>query len=450
MSYPLYNNSELDMEAVQHLFDSFLPFAEKYLGISKCPAINLVSDRKNAQLPLGKTGFYDPGKQKITIFTDNRHIKDILRSLSHELVHHKQNLQGMFDGAGPAEPGYAQSNQHLRDMEREAYEKGNLCLRDWEDKYKKQLQESIYTIKGDNSKMSYKNWRNQEVNDRLMESWGLKAPKSEILTESIQEAAPEPAAKDNPVADVERVVKIIAKAPGIDRALTAINMRQELEGALNFFISSVEDSGTPSPQDVILALNNVIRRRQEGVEESTDIDEGLKGLATGTGKYAGKALGGLGGAIAGIPLGPAGIVGGALAGQKLGGVAGEKGTEFVIDEKEVEEGGDVQRIVSLLSKSPGMEAALAAINMRQELEGALELLVKKVEDSGTPSPQDVVLALKNVRRSRMDQREPEAAEGPAMKKGPASIPVQESVQEQQVRKTIREAITKALKRRSEG
>ena len=32
--------------------------------------------------------------------------------------------------------------------------------------------------------MSYKNWRNQEVNDRLMESWGYKAPKTEILSEN--------------------------------------------------------------------------------------------------------------------------------------------------------------------------------------------------------------------------------------------------------------------------
>ena len=46
----------------------------------------------------------------------------------------------------------------------EAYEKGNLCLRDWEDTHKKQLQESIYNIKGDNSKMSYKKWRNMRNN----------------------------------------------------------------------------------------------------------------------------------------------------------------------------------------------------------------------------------------------------------------------------------------------
>ncbi len=34
--------------------------------------------------------------------------------------------------------------------------------------------------------MSYKNWRDQEINDRLMESWGYKAPKNEQLNESVE------------------------------------------------------------------------------------------------------------------------------------------------------------------------------------------------------------------------------------------------------------------------
>jgi hypothetical protein len=36
--------------------------------------------------------------------------------------------------------GYAQNDEHLREMEREAYEKGNLCFRDWEDGIKSNLQ----------------------------------------------------------------------------------------------------------------------------------------------------------------------------------------------------------------------------------------------------------------------------------------------------------------------
>ena len=64
------------------------------------------------------------------------HIKDILRSLAHEVVHHRQNIRGEFKKKGPTINGYAQSNPHLRKMEREAYLKGNIHFRDWEDNYK--------------------------------------------------------------------------------------------------------------------------------------------------------------------------------------------------------------------------------------------------------------------------------------------------------------------------
>ena len=30
---------------------------------------------------------------------------------------------------GPTGPGYAQKDPHMREMEREAYEKGNMCFR---------------------------------------------------------------------------------------------------------------------------------------------------------------------------------------------------------------------------------------------------------------------------------------------------------------------------------
>ena len=33
-------------------------------------------------------------------------------------------------------PTYAQDDEHMRDMEKEAYLKGNLLFRDWEDWYK--------------------------------------------------------------------------------------------------------------------------------------------------------------------------------------------------------------------------------------------------------------------------------------------------------------------------
>ena len=340
MNYPIYNNSNLDLAPVQHLFDSFLPFAEKYLGISKCPDINLVSDQENAQLPLGKTGFYDPSGHKITIFTDNRHIKDILRSLSHELVHHKQNLQGMFDGGGFTGPGYAQKDQHLRSMEREAYEKGNLCLRDWEDKHKKQLQESIYTTKGDNSKMSYKNWRNQEVNDRLMESWGFKTPETEILTEGVVDMA--------------------------------------------------------------------------------------KGAVKGASKVAGKVAGGAAGGLAGLAtLNPVGVAAGALAGQKLGGMAAEKAADLVVNE----DGEELEEMSIPGSAAARMDAEIAAMEREDLL-----ALQRKVEDYLMSAPPA--------------EGPPSRSHSPVPRRlEPARSPYSVRFEEEKVRGAVREAITKALKNR---
>jgi len=130
------------------LLKDFLPFAQKKLGYDKPVDIQLVSDPDNAKDPLGKTAYYDPNLMRITVFVDKRHAKDIMRSLSHELVHHKQNCEGQLSNIKTGE-GYAQSDPHLREMEIEAEDKTNtLLLRDWEDQYKqrrgdRQMNESI-------------------------------------------------------------------------------------------------------------------------------------------------------------------------------------------------------------------------------------------------------------------------------------------------------------------
>ena len=115
----------------------FLPYAHKKLGFNKPVGVNFVSDPQNAKDPLGKTAYYDPNKMEITVFVDKRHVKDILRSLSHELVHHTQNCRGEFDHGIETGDGYAQKDPHMRKMEAEAYLLGNgFIFRDWEDKIK--------------------------------------------------------------------------------------------------------------------------------------------------------------------------------------------------------------------------------------------------------------------------------------------------------------------------
>ena len=100
------------------------------MGFGQEPVIIFESDLENAKNPLGKTAYYNPSDYSVTIYVDNRHPKDIMRSLNHELVHHTQNCAGKFENLGPTEEGYAQSNPYLREMEEEAYK--DMTFRDWE------------------------------------------------------------------------------------------------------------------------------------------------------------------------------------------------------------------------------------------------------------------------------------------------------------------------------
>ena len=173
------------MNNIRTYADDFLEFFHQRYKLKNKPQIIFQDDIENSKNPLGKTAYYDPEAQSITVFTTGRHIKDCLRSLAHELVHHLQNERGEFDNSGPTFQGYAQKDPHLRKMESEANEKGSMCLRDWEDMIKQQKQ-TIYESKlhkGD-AKMSIKEWKNSEMNEMLMEKWGFTPKEGSFLTET--------------------------------------------------------------------------------------------------------------------------------------------------------------------------------------------------------------------------------------------------------------------------
>jgi hypothetical protein len=108
---------------------------EKY-DIQQAPKLILRKDEKNADMLFGRTAYYQPETQTIVVYTTNRHPKDILRSYCHELIHHVQNERGDLKMSDSTSPTYAQDDDHLRKMEMEAYLKGNLLLRDFEDNFK--------------------------------------------------------------------------------------------------------------------------------------------------------------------------------------------------------------------------------------------------------------------------------------------------------------------------
>ena len=110
---------------------------EKY-DIQQAPKLILRKDEENADMLFGRTAYYDPTSQTIVVYTTNRHPKDILRSYCHELIHHVQNERGDLKKGDSSSPTYAQDDDHMRKMEMEAYLKGNLLLRDFEDNFKYQ------------------------------------------------------------------------------------------------------------------------------------------------------------------------------------------------------------------------------------------------------------------------------------------------------------------------
>ena len=126
------------MQDLQPLIKNLMGFAQKQLGFERPPKLFLKQDAENAKNMLGKTAFYDPQAESITLFVSSRHPKDILRSFAHELIHHVQNERGDLHMGDASNPQYAQQDDHLRNMEKEAYLEGNLLMRDFEDNFKYQ------------------------------------------------------------------------------------------------------------------------------------------------------------------------------------------------------------------------------------------------------------------------------------------------------------------------
>ena len=134
---------KININDIKPLADDLMGHCQQKLGFEHPPELFFQEDEQNASKTLGKTAYYSPSEKKVVIYVTGRHGKDILRSLAHELVHHMQNCRGDLDGDQNTDPGYAQNDPHLRNMEAEAYLLGNMLFRDWEDsKKKRSLQEN--------------------------------------------------------------------------------------------------------------------------------------------------------------------------------------------------------------------------------------------------------------------------------------------------------------------
>ena len=66
-------------------------FNELKLDINPMPMIAFDDSPNKEDELFIKTGYYNPVDNSLVLFIDNRHIKDILRTFCHEMVHRIQN-----------------------------------------------------------------------------------------------------------------------------------------------------------------------------------------------------------------------------------------------------------------------------------------------------------------------------------------------------------------------
>lgn len=72
----------------------FIRFVKNELGFKKPFKVYLVTHRDESM----KTyAFYNPENFDVKVYTKNRALGDILRSIAHEFVHHKQNEDGRLE-----------------------------------------------------------------------------------------------------------------------------------------------------------------------------------------------------------------------------------------------------------------------------------------------------------------------------------------------------------------
>lgn len=104
---------------------------DKGMNIRPLPKVKFVDDdAENAQNFFGKTAYYSSTEKVIVLYTYGRHPKDVMRSYAHEMIHHMQNCDGRLQNITTQNTN---EEGDLPEIEREAYEKGNMTFRNWTD-----------------------------------------------------------------------------------------------------------------------------------------------------------------------------------------------------------------------------------------------------------------------------------------------------------------------------
>lgn len=116
----------LNKKSTYKILLDFIRFAAEDLELDKLPKFNFMFDSKRS-LEHKSFGGYAPGEKHIDITVLNRHIMDVCRTLAHELVHFKQDLDNQLDDPNAGSTGSPQEN--------EANARAAVIMRNWGKKH---------------------------------------------------------------------------------------------------------------------------------------------------------------------------------------------------------------------------------------------------------------------------------------------------------------------------
>jgi hypothetical protein len=123
------------------------------INITPLPDIKVREDEEEASDFFGKTAYYRPDSMEVVLYTLGRHPKDVCRSFAHEMIHHIQNLEGRI-GGGRINTSNVNEDEYLKEIEKEAYLRGNILFREWSDNYKVREENKKVMAEGKYDKLS--------------------------------------------------------------------------------------------------------------------------------------------------------------------------------------------------------------------------------------------------------------------------------------------------------
>ena len=105
----------------KQIIKEFIKHVAKELELTTLPRIKFSTDNEEVK-NRRSFGYYNPGQSIIWVYTKNRNMADMLRTLAHELVHHKQNVEGRI---------YNDSGETGSEIENEANARAGVILRNF-------------------------------------------------------------------------------------------------------------------------------------------------------------------------------------------------------------------------------------------------------------------------------------------------------------------------------